>query len=79
MKIKAATRILVVFCTIALAATASARAETINIVGLGDSLMAGYELPPSDAFPVRLEAALRDQGHDVTIANAGVSGDTSTG
>ncbi|MEM9106302.1 MAG: arylesterase [Pseudomonadota bacterium] len=79
MKIKATIWILVAFWSIALAATVPGRAETINIVGLGDSLMAGYELPPSDAFPVQLEAALRDKGHDVAIANAGVSGDTSTG
>lgn len=79
MKIKATAVFLVAFCSIALAATVSARAETINIVGLGDSLMAGYELPPSDAFPVQLEAALQGRGHDVSIANAGVSGDTSTG
>lgn len=79
MKIKAAAGILVAFCSLALAATAPVRAETINIVGFGDSLMAGYELAPSDAFPVQLEAALRENGHDVSIANAGVSGDTSTG
>lgn len=79
MKIKAAAGILVAFCSFALAATAPVRAETINIVGFGDSLMAGYELAPSDAFPVQLEAALREKGHDVSIANAGVSGDTSTG
>ena len=79
MKIKAASRILLAFCGMALAATVSVRAETINIVGFGDSLMAGYELAPSDAFPVQLEAALRERGHDVSVANAGVSGDTSTG
>ncbi|MCP4997325.1 MAG: arylesterase [Hyphomicrobiales bacterium] len=79
MRIKAAYRIFVVFCGVALAATAAARADTLNLVGLGDSLMAGYELAPADAFPVRLEAALKDKGHDVVIANAGVSGDTSTG
>ncbi len=34
-------------------------------------------LQPSDAFPVKLEAALRTKGHDVTVVNAGVSGDTA--
>ncbi|WP_414650724.1 arylesterase [Ensifer sp.] len=57
----------------------AARAETISLVGFGDSLMAGYQLPPEDAFPARLEKALKDKGIDVTIANAGVSGDTSSG
>ena len=79
MIIKAAIRIFVVFCSLALVAAAPARADTVNIVGLGDSLMAGYELDPSDAFPTRLEAALRDKGYDVKIANAGVSGDTTSG
>ncbi|MCA1492992.1 arylesterase [Sinorhizobium alkalisoli] len=63
--------------TIALSAVA--RAETISLVGFGDSLMAGYQLAPDDAFPARLEQALREKGFDVTIANAGVSGDTTAG
>jgi acyl-CoA thioesterase-1 len=62
-----------------LAAIAGAHAEgALKGVGLGDSLMAGFQLPPGDAFPVRLEAALREAGYDVTIANAGVSGDTTS-
>jgi acyl-CoA thioesterase I len=62
-----------------IALSAAARAESISLVGFGDSLMAGYELAPEDAFPVRLEKALKDKGFDVTIANAGVSGDTTSG
>ncbi|MCT7376445.1 arylesterase [Chelativorans sp. EGI FJ00035] len=54
-------------------------AEVFNIVGFGDSLMAGYQLAPGEAFPEKLEAALRDSGSDVTVANAGVSGDTTSG
>ncbi|TCQ06811.1 (3S)-malyl-CoA thioesterase [Rhizobium sp. PP-F2F-G36] len=54
-------------------------AAPIELVGFGDSLMAGYQLPPDDAFPARLEKALRDKGHDVSISNAGVSGDTTSG
>jgi acyl-CoA thioesterase-1 len=57
--------------------SAPVRAETINLVGFGDSLMAGYELPPEQAFPAQLEKLLRAKGHDVAIANAGVSGDTT--
>ncbi|WP_157014490.1 arylesterase [Mesorhizobium xinjiangense] len=55
-----------------------AAAATINIVGFGDSLMAGYQLAPGQSFPAKLEKALRERGHDVTIANAGVSGDTTS-
>ncbi|WDZ76435.1 arylesterase [Ensifer adhaerens] len=68
---------LALMMTIAL--SSAARAETISLVGFGDSLMAGYQLPAQDAFPARLEKALKEKGLDVTIANAGVSGDTSSG
>ena len=56
-----------------------AAAEPYRIVGFGDSLMAGYGLGPGEGFPEKLQAALRKKGHDVVIANAGVSGDTSSG
>jgi acyl-CoA thioesterase-1 len=57
----------------------SASARTIQLVGLGDSLMAGYQLPPGDGFPAKLEAALKAKGLDVVVADAGVSGDTTSG
>ncbi len=57
----------------------SAMAKPVAIVAFGDSLTAGYGLAAEDAYPVKLEAALRARGYDVTITNAGVSGDTSTG
>ncbi|WP_075291700.1 arylesterase [Pararhizobium arenae] len=59
--------------------TTTARAEPLQLVGFGDSLMAGYQLPPEDAFPARLEKALKAKGHDIVISNAGVSGDTTSG
>jgi acyl-CoA thioesterase-1 len=49
----------------------------IRILALGDSLFAGYNLPRSDAYPERLEAALRARGINARITNAGVSGDTT--
>jgi len=55
-----------------------AAAEPVNIVGFGDSLMAGYELAPGEGFTDKLEAALRARGYEVTVANAGVSGDTTS-
>lgn len=54
-------------------------AESLRVLALGDSLTAGYGLPADAAFPVQLEKALRAQGFDVSIINAGVSGDTSAG
>jgi acyl-CoA thioesterase-1 len=62
----------------ALAATPAA-AEPVRLVVLGDSLTAGYGLPPGAGFPARLEAALRERGRDVTVIDAGVSGDTTAG
>jgi acyl-CoA thioesterase-1 len=56
-----------------------AAAEPLKIVALGDSLTAGYGLPGDAAFPARLQKALEAKGRDVTIVNAGVSGDTTTG
>jgi len=49
------------------------------VLALGDSLTAGYGLAQPDAFPVQLQAALVDLGANVTVVNAGVSGDTSAG
>lgn len=48
----------------------------VKIVVLGDSLSAGFGVPWNAAFPARLEQALQDNGIAVTVANAGVSGDT---
>jgi len=53
--------------------------EPLRIVVLGDSLVAGLGLKPSDAFPAQLERALKARGHAVEVINAGVSGDTTAG
>ncbi len=50
-----------------------------RILAFGDSLTAGYGVPPGEAFPVRLQARLTQDGYPVQIANGGVSGDTSAG
>lgn len=59
--------------------TAAMAADPVRLVALGDSLTAGYQLPPAAAFPVQLERALTARGLAVTVENAGVSGDTATG
>jgi acyl-CoA thioesterase-1 len=53
--------------------------KPIRMVVLGDSLSAGLGLPGSAAFPARLQKALKSNGIDVDMINAGVSGDTSSG
>jgi acyl-CoA thioesterase I len=60
-------------------AMARAQTRTIRIVALGDSLSAGYGLPPAAAFPVVLERVLKAAGLNVAVENAGVSGDTASG
>jgi acyl-CoA thioesterase-1 len=50
-----------------------------RIVFLGDSLTAGYGLDPEQAYPKLVETALREKGSEVTVVNAGVSGDTTAG
>src|SRR4249919_4130941 len=57
----------------------SAAERTIKVVALGDSLTAGFQLRGSAAFPVQLERALKAKGFAVEVANAGVSGDTTSG
>ena len=49
------------------------------VLALGDSLTAGYGLPPGKSFPDQLEAALRAEGMAVRMINGGVSGDTTAG
>lgn len=64
------------FALVVLMATGAAAAPK-TILALGDSLTAGLGLGPTEAFPARLEAALKAKGHDVKVINAGVSGDTA--
>ena len=78
MKIKSLAVFLIAFSLLALG-TLPTIAGTLRIVALGDSLTAGYQLPPGHSFPARLQTALQEKGHDVEVINAGVSGDTSSG
>jgi len=56
-----------------------AAAHNPVILDFGDSLTAGYGLAPAQAFPARLEAALRREGIEARVVNGGVSGDTTAG
>lgn len=64
-----------------------ARAETFSpqtacsgerLVVLGDSLVAGYGLGPGQGFPEQLSKALEARNINITVVNAGVSGDTTS-
>jgi acyl-CoA thioesterase-1 len=60
-------------------AAVAGEARPVKLVVLGDSLSAGLGLMASDAFPAKLQKALKDKGIEVDIGNAGVSGDTASG
>ena len=57
----------------------AAQAAPLKIVAIGDSATAGWLVARKDAYPAELERQLRARGHDVTVRNAGISGDTSAG
>jgi len=49
-----------------------------KIIAFGDSIIAGLGLRDDDTLPAALERALRKEGYNVTIVNAGVSGETAS-
>ena len=54
-------------------------AEPVTIAALGDSLTQGFGLPPEDGLVPQLQRWLEANGAEVTLINAGVSGDTTAG
>ncbi len=57
----------------------TATAEPVVIAALGDSLTQGYGLVEQDGFVPQLERWLQENGAEVRLINAGVSGDTTAG
>lgn len=79
-RIRTIATLLTVVAVLGLAQTSQPKADAAySIVVIGDSLSAGYGLPGADAFPAKLEVALKNRGHEVRVENAGVSGDTTAG
>ena len=70
---------LVTIACLAWSTLASAADKPVKLVAVGDSLTAGLGLPGPDAFPAKLQAALKAKGIDAVVVNAGVSGDTASG
>ena len=54
-----------------------ALAAPTKILVFGDSLVSGYGVRDSEAFPTVLSQRLQADGYDVVIANAGVPGNTT--
>jgi acyl-CoA thioesterase-1 len=59
------------------ASAASAEARDVHVLAFGDSLTAGYGLPPGQGFAPQLEDMLRRNGVRAFVTNAGVSGNTA--
>lgn len=59
--------------------TPNANAPAKHIVILGDSITAGYGLDPKEAYPALLQKKIVTAKLPDTVANAGVSGDTTAG
>jgi len=68
----------VVALALLVAACTAAAARPIHIVAYGDSMTAGWLVARKDAYPAQLQAALRRQGYDVVVDNAGINGGTIT-
>lgn len=60
-----------------IAAATPAAARDVHILAFGDSLTAGYGLPPGQGFAPQLEDMLRRNGVRAFVTNAGVSGNTA--
>lgn len=77
---------LAVTLVLSVSALVAAQAETINIVALGDSNTFGSGqgrtpggVPVAEAYPAKLERALRARGWDVSVSNQGMPGNTARG
>ena len=62
----------------AMAATAQVARAEVRIVAVGDSSFLEVGVPQNQTYLAQLEAALRARGHQVTVKNQSVSGDTAT-
>jgi acyl-CoA thioesterase I len=59
------------------AVAAPAAAQDVHILAFGDSLTAGYGLPPGQGLVPQLEDSLRRNGVRAQLIDAGVSGNTA--
>jgi acyl-CoA thioesterase-1 len=67
-----------VYALLLMTASASAAdARDVHVLAFGDSLTAGYGLPPAQGFAPQLEDMLRRNGVRAFVTNAGVSGNTA--
>lgn len=79
--VKSALAALILSCWMgtAMASAQTSSSSPFTLMVYGDSLVAGYGLPPHQSFPSQLEQYLRTAGLQADVVNAGVSGDTTQG
>lgn len=71
--------IMLLFSPSAFSACIQDLGDSPTVLALGDSLTAGYGLEEGQGFTSVMEDKLRKSGFSISVTNAGVSGDTSTG
>jgi acyl-CoA thioesterase-1 len=59
--------------------TFNKKLRPLKILALGDSLTAGLGVNLNDAYPAQLQNELQKRGYAITVVNAGISGETSSG
>ncbi|MFK8083860.1 MAG: arylesterase [Granulosicoccus sp.] len=80
MRLNTIIRFILITITMMAAATLQmARADTYTALVVGDSISAAYGLRESEGWVSLAEQQLRKKGHDVTLVNASISGDTTVG
>jgi len=72
-------RLIAAFLSLWVFVSGPASAAEKVIVAFGDSLTAGLGVGPGETWPAQLEALLKNDGLEVRLVNAGVSGDTTAG
>lgn len=71
-------RAILMFTLCLLASATAVHAQNpARVVALGDSLTAGYGLPAGEDFANKLQQELLTRGLNVTVENAGISGNTT--
>jgi len=70
---------LYVLLAVLVSATGRAENPAPRIVILGDSITAGYNLEPEEAYPALLQEKIKAAGLGYEVINAGLSGDTTAG
>lgn len=68
---------LLLICALCAGALKAAEPGAPLILAIGESTTAGFGVAPEESYPARLEALLREAGHDYRVVNHGRSGITT--